>query len=211
MIYKILLIVNCCIFVFGSCYHSIKDREYLNVFCDKQQSFSIDSTTKKMNFATIENDKYLGFDTLNAQSDTFRLRVEYYKKYQVLFFEFAICNSFISFKKYTFAISQDREGRILFDRQRENNENYSVKFDPQKKGKDFIQVLKENKILEIPDCSDIRGYPIDEESKEVFIEYSNKCRYKIIHYNNPHLYSDKFEEANNVANFMNYLKKEFEY
>ena len=211
MNYNKLLIAASTIAILATLGCKDSDDSYLDIQCRTNSDFSPDTTTRLLRFAFVETDKYLDFDTLNRLSDTFRLRVEYYKQYQVNFFEFKRFNHQTTFNKYVFDISKDREGRILFNKQLESKNNFCTTFNPATKGKDFINQLKVHKILELTDCYDIQGYPSEDESRQVYIEYSNRCRYKFLHFNNPEFYRDKFVEAKNIAGFMDYLKAEFDF
>jgi len=202
------------IFFIGTVSCDNYDSAYLNVQCNNTQGFSMDSITKKMAYATVENDKYLTLTTLNVPSDTFCLRIEYYKNLKVNIFEYKNYKSFIQYKKYVFNISNDREGKILFDKYKESKEEFSITFNPSIKGKDFLYNLQKNKILELPDCLEIKSYPFDVDYipiRPVYFEYLNKCRYKIFHYNDPYSFSNKFIEAGYVTGFMDYLKSEFNF
>jgi len=205
------LVIIICIFN-KSCNTKENNFEYLNIVCSQNAAFSIDSITIKQSFSTIENDNYLTIRPINKSSDTFSLTIESYPKNQLKIFEFTNHNHKSSFKIYTFPLVPKKIGNILFDKTKDDLKNYTRSFESNKKVKAFVSVLERNHILELPDCSKIQNYPIDETlSSPVWIEYSNKCIYKMIMYNDPFTLNKIFKEAKAISNLLEYLKSEFDY
>lgn len=185
---------------------------YFDKVCAGRSEFKFDSTKDSPSNATFENNKYLTIPQIGIPSDTFKLRIEGESTGdKVKIFEYSFYKSVETFKIYEFPVA--KRGQILFDKTKDNLKDFTTIFDSKEKGKNFIEELENNNILELPNSKDIPSYPpTDEISSYIVIEYSNRCRYNIVWFhdaNKPQ--SNKFKEARDLANFIAYLKKEFHY
>jgi hypothetical protein len=89
--------------------------------------------------------------------------------------------------------------------------NFVSHIDEAKKGKNFLRELENNHILELPDFSNIKGYPIEFINDQISIEYSNKCIYKLITFHDLKAMSKSFKQAQYIVRFLKYLEDEFNY
>jgi hypothetical protein len=200
-----ILIIPCSI---HSC-RQTSEALYIKNQCNGTGSFIIDTPAKAQTCYRVKaNNDFLGLKQIGNPSDTFFFRIHYGGKNAARFFEYTTCDSFQAFK--LFVIPAERRGRLLFDKEKDRLDNYVTVFDPAKKGKDFVKQMAENRILELPQREQIKGYPDDEVfTSGCIIEYSSKCRYKVQLYNSPRTYSSEFIEAKRLMNFVDYLSKEF--
>ena len=191
--------------------NKFNESSYLNKGCKTISEFKTDSITNTWTNAFIENNKYLTLYNFNVPSDTFFLRIEtsIRKKREVKIFEYSFYNSKSSFKIYRFPF--EKSGKILFDKEKDNLKNYKTTFDSNEIGKSFTAQLKQNRILELPSPKEIPDYPDEDGYSGVLISYSNKCKFKIVFYNDPESFSKYFKEAQSVVNFLAYLKQEFKF
>jgi hypothetical protein len=182
---------------------------YITNLCKGARPFVVDTPIQmELHYRIQAVNDFLGFKKLDQPSDTFFFRVSYGKKNVLKFFEYAVCDTFQSFK--SFVIPTEPRGRILFDKEKDNLKNYATVFDPKQKGKGFIDKLTENHILDLPHPEQIKGYPYDEAtSYGCSIEYSCRSKYKAVLYFSPRLHSTEFNEAKRLMDFMDYLEKEF--
>jgi hypothetical protein len=182
---------------------------YITKQCNGAGSFVIDTPAQGQTCYRVQaNNDFLGFKQIANPSDTFFFRIQYGKKNTFNVFEYIACDSFQSFR--LFAIPAEKRGQLLFDKEKDDIDNYVKVFDPTKKGKIFLKKMAENHILELPHTEQIKGYPDDEVfSNACIIEYSCKCRYKVQLYKSPRTHSSEFKEAKRLMNFVDYLSKEF--
>jgi hypothetical protein len=181
---------------------------YENICNNKHISY--DTSHIDLQNGVKENDEYLGLRNMQSKSDTFILRVEYYDS-MLNVLEFTHYKDYEQCTVYKFPLEKSRNGTILFDKTKNKLSDYasSYKLDP-RRNEISIQ-LKKNSILEQPSSFNIPNYPTFEYSSHVYIQYSNHCLYNIIVFENSYEMSSKFHEAKSIVNFLEFLKKRFNF
>lgn len=194
----------------GACKTPIDD-SYINKTCDNLQGVKIDTSINSLSYVTSLSDQYLGMKPLIIPSDTFILRIRHETDSSVKLLEFKDYNNQYSIVVYQIPIDQESE-QIVFNKSKDNITNYETRYDQISKGNKFIQQLKKNNLLILPSFRDIPGYPIYEHTTPTYIfEYSRFNCYKVFWYRNPYANRNRFKEAESVANFLDFLKKEFNF
>lgn len=191
---------------------SIENSNYLKTLCANNTSsnFIIDTPKGFYYFRTMINEDFLTLKRINKSSDTFRLRIQYYRNSETRIFDFSWFKKNLNFRIVHVPIDTITH-EILFDKQKENLRNNWKDFDVNKFGREFLREMQQNNILDLPDCQNIKNYPLEVSYNSVIVQYSCKCKYRMMYYNNASKESERFKEAKLLINFLNYLKKEFNY
>jgi hypothetical protein len=205
---RIIKAIIAIIIILYSCNNS--QSNYLNNLCANNPTFHVDSSRQSLSYPINENNKYLSLKEITYPSDTFIFRVYYNTDKTTKIFEYSYFISIESYKTYEFPFDL-KSGKILYDKTKDTLTSFEKVFQSPANGKGLIPQLEKNNILELRDCSDIPGYPKVEYSKSFVIEYSNKCRYGIVSYNDPFKFAKNFQEAASVANLLSYLKIRFKF
>jgi hypothetical protein len=198
------------IIFFYSCNNKTDEISYIDSLCYDSSKFSIDTPQGSYYYRNIINNQYLTLKPINVPSDTFFIRIEYSSRSRLKILESSYYKSNFSFKIYSFPVDSTT-GKILFNKETENINDFITVYEPSKKGKDFLSQLKLNTILDLPDCQKVNGYSTELSTNSVFIEYSNQCMYRMFFYCNPYANRQHFKEANSVSIFLEYLKGEFNF
>jgi len=207
---KVSIAICFILFLLLSCTNQDKQNNYLNIYCNKSSKFTIDSAGDSAgHFATQGDVDFLALKRIDKPSDTFSFRCTYGKGNEVRIFEYFNINSVSFFRIYKYPT--EIRGKYLFDKLYPDSNRYIINFNSLTKGKNFLSVLETNKILELPDCQKIPVYADVEWYRSVSIEYSNKCIYRSYVYFDPYNYVNRFKEAKLLVNFLDYLKKEFDF
>ena len=183
---------------------------YFNKICKGPKMVSLDSTNHFAKNA-ISSDTFRSLRPLNILSDTFFLRIEHSVDTTEYIFEYSFYNMEQSFKVYRFQFRRHSR-EILFDKSKDNLKNFTTDYNSSKIGHSFISALEKNDILDLPDCNSIPGYYMDEIFGDYYdIQYSNKCMYHFLAYGDPYKNSKNIKIAKNLTNFLDYLKREFDF
>ena len=190
-----------------SCQYTQQD--YLDSICDKRKIFTVDTLVHSPAFVAKVTSEFFMLKPLSLPSDTFVLRIEYETDSTTRIFQFSHFNSFANYKIYTFPVDTIN-GQILFDKTINKPGDYMKEYPSSVSAKDFIGQMKKNKILDLPDCDSIQGYP-QSYKMSYRVEFSNSCVYGVYVYGDPYLHRVKFKEAQSLTSFIDYLKLHFNF
>lgn len=205
---KILTVLGITLIII-SCNSNDVQNNYFSRICSDSLGFKIDTTRKSSTYYTIGTNDYLALKRISIPSDTFFFRIEVTRDTVLKIFEYSFYKSKETYKIYSFPLGH--RNIILFDKQKDDLKNFTKYYSPSTKSQSFIAQVEANHILELQESYDIQGYPKDEYSKTFLIEYSNKCKYNILVFDNPYQNSRNFKQAKYLVNFLEYLKKEFNF
>ena len=185
------------------------ERDYLDSVCDKRKIFTVDTLVGSPAFVAKMTSEFFMLKPLSLPSDTFVLRIEYETDSTTRIFQFSHFNSFANYKIYTFPVDTIN-GQILFDKTINKPGDYMKEYPSSVSAKDFIGQMKKNKILDLPDCDSIQGYP-QSYKMSYRLEFSNSCVYRVYDYTDPYIHRVKFKEAQSLTSFIDYLKLHFNF
>lgn len=198
----ILIIVFC-----YSC-NTNNSKNYLYRFCEKNQQFYFDTSFNSA-YLSKATRQYVNLKSYDAPSDTFCLTVEHFNDTSFRLFEYKFIDSIASYKSYVFPMDKFYN-QILFDKNFDDPEKFSQIYKPSLSNTDFIAELENNKILTLPDYRSIKNYP--KEFTDIYtVQFSSKCVFRSVSFSRPQLFRAKFTEAENLASFLDFLKKEFNF
>jgi len=200
------LIILIIVLLFNSCKDAIGP-DYFDRICEENSRFKVDSS--RVSYVTEANHEYLSIRSIAIPSDTFFIRIEYSTDTTLKLFEYSFYKSRTSYKIYTFPVD-NYDGRILFDKAKDTLTSFVQNIDLSGIDESFIRQLEEKNICKLPSSSSLKSYPEDWD-RSYMIEYSNKCKYSIVLFTDPFQNSKKFKEAKNLVDFLEYLKKEFNF
>jgi hypothetical protein len=115
--------------------NSYKDQQYLNVLCDDNSKFPIDSLTDLRSSSIQLNNGYLSIKQINKPSDTFTLRVLYYSEKQLRIFEFRYFNTESLIQIYSFPLGIRSTSPITFNKSKDDIKDFTQSIDSEKKVK----------------------------------------------------------------------------
>jgi hypothetical protein len=184
---------------------------FLDNICNYNIHLKEDSIKKTTTYARKASNNYLSLSDINNNSDTFFLRIEYSPDTVERIFEFAYCKSQSEYKVYNFLYEQPYNMKMKFDNKKDKLNDFVKIYKSKTIDEKFMSELEKSSLLNLSWSADISGYNNDTSGHIYEIQYSNKCVYKYYFFDSPFENSNKFIEAKQFADFLTYLKKEFNF
>jgi hypothetical protein len=207
---KLFLIIIISFLFFCSCKED-KQFLYFDKICNDSLLNKVDSSRKKASYPIKANNEYLALKDIDVKSDTFFLRIEYAPDSVNRLFEFTYYKSQTTYKIYNFPIEYSGKGKIKFDNKKDKLIDYTTVFTSKEKDERFMIELEKSDLISLSHSVDIKDYPDNDYSHYYEVQFSNKCWYNFYYFGGAFENSTKFIEAKKFADFLTYLKRDFNF
>jgi hypothetical protein len=183
-------------------------KKFYDNLCIGNEKVNVDTVSRTMTLYTLLNSRYLNLHPLSVPTDTFFVRIEYSIRDSLKIFQYSLFNNEEKFKIYKFPVLE-RSGIILFDKNKDNIDKFTTSYSSRLYGKGFFNEFMKSKIFEMPNLQHDKSYLISAIPKSHLFEFSCKCKYGLVQYDDLKNNVDKVSGVKNILDFLEYLNKEF--